>query len=398
MDSVEQAQPTRWLGKFPITTSVLFAIVGSYPLFLAGAYAVRIQEDLGASKSQFGWAAAAYFAAGSIGSIYLGRLVDKHGTRFGGITASVGGAVSMLIIGLLAQHWLVLFLALALTGFSNVAGQLSGNRIIAAYVGSERQGLGFGAKQGAVPLGSFIAGLAVASLGSGVTWRTTFVVSAAFSLSLALFAPEFGAISASETPRLRGVGADAKSLLALAIAGALFGATGNALAVLVVDSFETAGFSPTVAASVLAYGSAAAIIGRVSIGLVVDHRGTNGFSELIVVVLMGVLGFAALAIAGESVVLLAIGVGLGFAAGWGWPAVIYFTTARSSTAPPATSTGFVLTGVFFGAVVGPPLFATIAERASYQAAWTTAAIMTSIGIIGVLLSRSWSLTESESRI
>ncbi len=383
---------SRVLLRFPIITSVLFAIVASYPLFLAAAYAVRIQEDLGASKSQWGWAAAAYFAAGAIGSYRLGRLVDRFGTRFGGIVASVGGAVSLLIIGLASRHWLVIVVALALTGFANVAGQLAGNRIIAAYVDEERQGFGFGAKQAAVPLGAFVAGLVAATaVGTGVAWRTVFTISAVASISLAILAPEFGAAPRIDGRQNKGVGADAKSLVALSTAGALFGATGNALAVLVVDAFESAGFSASTAAGVLAFGSAAAILGRVVIGWVVDRRGSNGFAELVVIVSLGVVGFSTLAIAGASVPLLVVGVGLGFAAGWGWPAIIYFVTARNSTASPATSTGFVLTGVFFGAVIGPPLMATIAERASYTAAWATAAVLTALGVVGVFFSWSWSV-------
>lgn len=380
--------------RFPILTSVLFSVVASYPLFLASAYAVRIQEAFDVSKSQWGWAAAAYFAAGSLGSFQLGKLVDRFGTRFGGLVASVGGAAALLMIGITTRHWMVVVLALALTGFSNVAGQVAGNRIVGAYVETGRQGVGFGAKQAAVPLGALVAGLvATFAVTTGVEWRTVFLLSAIGSLGLAAVAPEFGAVLPEDRRSITGVGADARCLIALSVAGALFGATGNALAVLVVDAFETVGYSQSTAAGVLAFGSAAAVVGRVLAGWIVDRRGTSGFSELIVIVVLGVAGFATLAVAGTSVPLLVVGVALGFAAGWGWPAIIYLVTARNSTAPPATSTGFVITGVFFGAVIGPPLLATIAERVSYPAAWATAALMAAAGIVGIVLSRAWSVVQ-----
>ena len=380
--------------RFPITTSLLFAIVGSFPLYLAGAYAVRLQEDLGATKSQFGLAAAAYFATATLGSLQLGRSVDRHGSRFGGIVAAVGGFVASLFIGLAAHSWWMLAIGLGVTGFSNTAGQLAGNRILAASVATERQGFGFGVKQAAVPLGSLLAGASVATLGLSVSWRTTFVVYGLLSLTLAAVAPEFGAASQAERERQTGVGSDRPSLLALGLAGTMIGATGNALAVLVVDSFETAGFGASVAAATLAFGGASAVAGRVFIGWLVDRRNSDGFLELTMIVVLGAIGFSALAIAGDNVALLTIGVALGFAAGWGWPAIIYLVTVRNSTAPPGTSTGFVLTGVFSGAIIGPPLFAFIAENVSYPASWTTAAVMTALGAVGIRISKALSVVHA----
>jgi len=376
---------------YPVTTTVLFGIVASFPLFLAGAYAVRLQEHLGATKAQFGWAAAAYFAAGTLGSLQLGRLVDRHGSRFGGVVAAIGGFVASLFIGLATQRWWMLAIGLGITGFANTAGQLAGNRILAASVRTERQGIGFGAKQSSVPFGSFLAGIVVSLLGVDVSWRATFVVYGVAALAIAVVSPEFGAAPRSEITGRKGVGRDRTALVVLGLAGAFIGATGNALAVLVVDAFETAGFNASVAAGTLAFGGAAAVIGRVLIGWLVDRRGSDGYAELTAIVIAGVAGFASLAVAGRSVPLLVLGVGFGFAAGWGWPAIIYLVTVRNSTAPPGTSTGFVLTGVFFGAIVGPPLFATIAEQVSYPTAWATAAVMTALGAIGVQISRSLSV-------
>lgn len=371
----------------PITTAVLFAIVGSFPLFLAGAYAVRIQEALGATKSQFGLAAAAYFATATIGSIRLGRLVDARGTRFGGVAAAIGGSAASLFIGLAATNWWMLGCALGLTGFSNTAGQLAGNRILANAVERDRQGFGFGAKQAAVPLGSFLAGGAVALLGPVVEWRTAFVGYAVVALAVVGLAPEFGAVPAGSAPRRRGVGEDRPALLVLALAGMLIGAAGNGLAVLVVDAFEDAGFEPGLASSMLAFGGLASIIGRVGIGHIVDRRGSDGYTELTAIVLAGVVGFGALAVGTGNLPVMIVGVGLGFAAGWGWPAIIYLVTVRASTAPPGTTTGYVLTGVFFGAIVGAPLFAFIAERASYGVSWGTAGAMSLVSAVGIQVSR-----------
>lgn len=77
-----------------------YAIVASFPLFLAGAYAVRLQDDLSMSKSQFGWAVAAYIARSAIGSPRIGGLLDRRGSQFGFVVATLGGATAALLIGL----------------------------------------------------------------------------------------------------------------------------------------------------------------------------------------------------------------------------------------------------------------------------------------------------------
>lgn len=370
----------------PITTAVLYAVVGSFPLFLAGAYAVRLQEDLGATRSQFGYAAAAYFATAALATPPLSRLVDRHGARVGGIVAALGGSLAAAIVGTATTNWIVLGLALGITGVANAAGQLGGNRILASRVSSERQGVGFGAKQAAVPFGSFIAGATVSVLGLSVPWNVTFSGYVVVGVAVALLAPDLE-VRGSGDGQGRGVGpVERPVLLALAAAGGVVGATGNALVVLVVDAFESSGFSPSVAAGVLAFGSGAAVAGRLAIGWFIDRRRTDGYPELTAVIVTGAVGFAALTVAGGNRVLLLVGVALGFAAGYGWPAIIYYVTVRNSTAPPATATGFVLTGVFLGAIAGPAVFATLADRFGYQTAWGAAAMATLLAAGAVQLS------------
>lgn len=380
--------PRRYLRDRPILSALVYAIVGSFPLFLAGAYAVRLQDDLAMSKSQFGFAASAYFITATIGSLQLGRWVDRRGSHVGFVMASVGSAIACLFIGLLADSWWMLGLALGITGFSNTAGQLAGNRILAGDVRVGRQGLGFGTKQASVPLGSFVAGLMVSLLGVSLSWEATFISYAFVALGLGAIAPGFGPPDVVPERRKQSAGPDRPFLIGLGLAGALAGATGNGLAVLVVDAFASAGFEESVAAAALAVGSASAVVGRIGIGWLVDRRGTNGFVELTVVLAIGTVGFGILAAAGSNAIALFVGVMFGFAAGWGWPAIIYFVVVRSATGDsPGAATGFVLTGVFFGAIVGSPLFATIAERVSYTSSWTVATVMTAVATVGVWISR-----------
>jgi len=119
----------------------------------------------------------------------------------------------------------------------------------------------------------------------------------------------------------------------------------------------------------------------------VDRRPGRGVGPLALVFALGALGFVFLAAAGTNRVALAVGVVLGFLAGWGWPGMFHLVVVRSSTAEPGLASGFVLRGVFLGAIVGPPLFATIAEASSYGVAWAAAAVVAAIGAVLVLVTR-----------
>ncbi|MGI9597597.1 MAG: hypothetical protein ACR2QK_15645 [Acidimicrobiales bacterium] len=187
--------------------------------------------------------------------------------------------------------------------------------------------------------------------------------------------------------RRRPVGRDWTFLTALAMAGSLGGATGNGLAVLTVDAFGVAGYDESIGATALAIGSAITIAGRIGVGWLAGRRNASGFAELGMAMALGTIGFAVLALAGSSQVLLWAGALTAFLAAWGWPGVMYYTVVRNATSSPGTATGFVVAGVFLGGIAGAPLLAAIAERWSYGAAWSTAASMTLVATLLVWLAK-----------
>lgn len=362
----------------PLTTAVLFSVVASFPLFFAGGFAVRLQSDLGISKSQFGFAVSAYFITSAIGSFTIGSLIDAFGARAGFILAGAGGGVASILVGVSNSFW-TLTMALGLAGLANTGGQLAGNRVLAG-VGAQRQGLGFGVKQAAVPFGSFIAGTVVGALGSELDWRSAFFGYSVFAFFTILLAPR-GPGSASASSR-QPVGQDWPCLLALATAGALGGAAGNGLAVLTVDAFSASGYSESVGATALAIGSGLTIVMRTAIGWFAGRRHATGFMELGSAMALGAAAFAMMAVAQDNQVILWLASIMAFLGAWGWPGVMYYTVVRNSTTTPGTATGFVVTGVFMGGIAGAPLLASIAEQWNYGTAWTTASIM---GVIATLL-------------
>jgi len=377
-----------------LSTAVLYSVVASFPLFFAGGFAIRLQDDLGIDKSQFGLAISAYFITSTIASFTIGSWIDRRGARVGFIMAGIGGSIASVIVASSNSFW-PFAIGLGIAGLSNTGGQLGGNRVLAG-LGAERQGAGFGVKQAAVPMGSFLAGLAVSTIGSGVDWRAAFFGYSVLALATVTIAPDGpGAASASE-PR-RPVGDDWPFLLVLATAGMLGGATGNGLAVLTVDAFGAAGFAENVGATALAIGSAITIAGRIGLGWFAGRRQATGFVELGTAMAIGAIAFAILAIAETNQVLIWVGSLLAFLGAWGWPGVMYYTVVRNATTTPGTATGFVVTGVFLGGILGAPLLAIIADRSSYQSAWTTAATMSFVAT-GLIVLASQISASSERTI
>ena len=373
---------------------MLYSVIASFPLFFAGGFAIRLQDDLGINKSQFGLAISAYFITSTIASFTIGSWIDRRGARVGFIMAGVGGSIASIIVALSNSFW-PFAIGLAVAGLSNTAGQLGGNRVLAG-LGAERQGAGFGVKQAAVPMGSFLAGVAVSTIGSGLDWRAAFFGYSVLALASVTIAPAGpGAASAGE-PR-RPVGDDWPFLLALASAGALGGATGNGLAVLTVDAFGAAGFAENVGATALAIGSAITIVGRIGLGWLAGRRQTTGFVELGTAMAIGAIAFFIMAIAETNQVLIWVGALLAFLGAWGWPGVMYYTVVRNATTTPGTATGFVVTGVFLGGILGAPLLAVIADRWSYQSAWTTAATMSFVSTGLIVLARQLSASSQRTK-
>ena len=372
---------SRVLKRFPISIAVAYTAISVFPSFLVGAYAVRLQDDLGFGTAELGYTGAALFIAGSAAAAALGPVIDRTGASAGFRIGSVLSAGASLVVALAARNWLGVALGMALCGFANAVSQLAANRLLVRRATDRRQGVGFGLKQASVPTASVLAGFAVSFLGAGVSWRATFLVAAAVAVALAAVVPR----SRRSVPRQRQrvhIGADGRSrLLILAAVGGLAGAAGNTLALLIVDALHDGGFTEASAALVLGLGSATSLVVRILAGWVVDRRHSSGFTELSVLLTAGAAGFTVLAVSGNSRAFLLVGTLLAFGAGWAWAGVLYFAASRTPAVPPATATGMVLSGVMLGSVVGPSLIGFIADHAGYGAAWGVGAGLVAAGAV-----------------
>lgn len=368
-----------------ITVAVLYTVIGVAPLFLVSAQKPALDGALGLGKEQLSISVSAYFIAAAIASLTLGPLTDRMGPSLG-LRISAGLSTAILVgIPFLATNWQTVVAFLALAGLANTIAQLSSNLAVAEAVSRRRQALGFGLKQAAVPVGALLAGLLASSLGINVGWEIPFLVAATLAAAATVFTPSFPGVGGHATRRV--FARPPGPLVALAMCGMFGGATGNALAVFVVDAGVTIGFSSARAAVVLSIGSAVSITMRVAAGWLVDRRSSTGFGELGAIFLLGVAGFGLLAVAGGEGVWFVIGVLIGFASAWGFPGVMYFTTVRLGLLPPASATGLVLSGTYLGSIVGPLLAGFIAERASYTQVWTIGTVLMAAGFVSVAAAR-----------
>jgi MFS family permease len=131
------------------------------PVFLTGALAVQLGDELGFDPAGLGLVVALYFGVSALCSLPVGRLVERWGGAVTSRIAVLGVAVVMLVLAVLADSYTSLVVILLCGAWCNVMGQLASNLTLARAVPAHRLGLSFGVKQAAIPLATLLAGAAV---------------------------------------------------------------------------------------------------------------------------------------------------------------------------------------------------------------------------------------------
>ncbi len=368
---------------------VLYSIGGVLPLFLVSSQVAALGRDLDLTRSRLGIAVGVCFTASALSATPLGHLTARLGPA-AGLRLSAGlSLASLVIIGALATEWWHVPLALVLCGMANAAAQVASNLALAGGVPAARQGFAFGAKQAAIPVASLLAGLSLPVVALTAGWRAAFLGAAAIMAAAVLY--DTGLASETQPAGRRARGGRTRLLLALAATGLLAGGVGNAVPAFAVDSAVARGIGESAAGLVLAMGSVMAVIGRLSTGWVADRRHSPGLVELAATTGVGVLAFAVLIASGSGHVLYVAAVLLAFATAWGWPGLIYFAAVRTHPATPGPASGFVLSWVYVGNVLGPLGVGFIAEHGSYRQAWIASGAVllaaTATALLAVRLER-----------
>lgn len=378
------------LSQRPITTAIAYTVVGVFPLYLTAAQSVRLQEELGFSRTILGLVIAAFYLVSAVASKQVGPALDRRGPDFG---LRYAGVITLLSAGLAAAAtgWVSLAIAMAIGGLANAFGQIAANLVVATEVSTDRTGRAFAAKQAAVPVGAMLAGLAVPWVGLSTTWRVPYVIAAIAGLAMTLVAPKFntGERQTVDRQSLR----ITRALGAFMVMAAIGGGIGNSLASFVTDASVTIGFTETAGARLLTLGSIVAIVARLAVGQVADRRQGTGVAELTTLLVVAIVGLGLLGTAGDSRAIFVAGVLLAFAGSWGWQGVMFFTVVRLIEMPAASSTGAVAAGAYLGTMIMPPLVGLGADRFSYDLVFTLEVGLVLIAIVAVLMSRRWALAD-----
>lgn len=352
---------------------------------LFGGMAPLIRDDLDFDAWWIGFGVAIAFAAAAAASVPGGRLADRLGSRRALLTGLSVSSISLVGIGVVAQDRIALAVFLAVGGIGNAITQPAANLALARGVRAGRQGLAFGFKQAAIPAATALGGFAVPVVGVPFGWRTAFLGGAVLAMLTATL-PVQTRPATRRVPAKRPAFSIPRSLWLIAGGVALASAAANAMAAYLVESAIAVGWETGQAGLFLGAGSLLGVTSRLVIGWASDQMTTEWLRLVTWLMLAGAVGFAALAFLGTPV-LLALGVSLGFAAGWGHNGLVLFAVTRLHPEAPAAATGVSQSGSFAGPIIGPPLFGVIAATWSYELAWGTIGLMSALAGLLVHFAR-----------
>jgi MFS family permease len=359
-------RPTRAAGSALTTT-----IAVSVPVFLVGGLAVQIGDELKFSPAGLGLAVSAYFGATALASIPAGTLVERFGSTKVSRAGILLSAASLVGVALLARSLWSLIAILALGAGANAMGQLASNTTLSRHVPARRQGLSFGVKQAAIPIGTLTAGAAVPLVALTVGWRWAFAMAAVFAVAALWLVP--AEASEPREKKARRGGRATGALAILGVAGTLASGSANALGTFLVDSAVARGIEPGLAGLALTLGSLVCILARVGGGWQADFFPTRQVAVIAGMLAVGAVGLGLLAV--PSGLTLVVGVVLGFGLGWSWPGLMNFAVVRIYPQEPAAATSITQTGVYAGGCLGPLCLGQVAGHAGYPTMWTVAAVM-----------------------
>jgi MFS family permease len=370
--------------------------VGVLPVFLTGALAVQMREELRFGETELGLTVAVFFGSAAASSAIGGRLAERLGPVAGMRVAAALASVALASVAWLANDLGDLLLCLVVGGVSNAVGQPSTNLYLARRVGAGRLGLAFGVKQSAIPLATLLGGLAVPAVALTVGWRWAFAGGAVSAVVVGASVRGGGGAAAVRRGARRGAGdAGLRPLLLLATGSGLGGAAAGALGAFLVSAAVDAGISEGRAGLLAAACSAVGLATRLVAGARADIRGGR---HLTVVALMLAGGGATyLLLATEWPPAIVVGALAGYAVGWGWPGLFNLAVVRNSPGAPGAATGITQSGTYVGGVAGPLLFGFLAGHFSYGWAWSSAAVISLAGAAAVWHGRRLLVRERASR-
>ena len=346
-------------------------VVFVFPVFLAGAMAVQLAEELAFGASRLGLAIGAFRGMAAFLSPPLGRLVDRLGAGRSLRWAALGAGVSTLGVAVAATSWASLVGWLLVGGAAHALGQPAANRLISNAVPRGRLGLAFGLKQSAPPVAAMLAGLSVSAIAQTVGWRWAYVLGAVMAFGVAIAVQTQPRLRRDRTPTYQNTTpsrvVSRRVIIALAIGFGFGTASSSMVTAFYVTGAVHAGASAQFAGTMLAVSSLVAVVGRVFFGALCDTLISRPLRLCSSLLLFGSLGAVWLAFGGLAAA--TIGVVIAIVGTWGFNGIFWFAVVRAHPVSPGRITGSIAPGGLLGGTLGPVVFGFVAELASYPSAW-----------------------------
>lgn len=354
------------------------------------ALAPLLQAEWSLSRAELGVVLSAINVGVLLTSAAAGHVVDRLGERPLLVAGPLGVAAATLLAAF-SPGPLLLTLALAGAGVALGTCAPSGGKAMLVWFPPRIRGLAMGLRQTSIPLAGVIAAPTLPLLALALGWRGALVVGAVIGALSALLVvvayhdpPERGtAVAHHERAGLAAFPAllRDRSLLATILLGpVLVAGQWTVVPYLGLYLYERFGWSVTEAAAYLALAQVGGVVGRIGWGLASDvvWGGRRKPALLLVppVGALGALGLATLSHETPAWVVAALAVAMG-ASVIGWNGLLLAYVAEQAGPHRAgTAIGLAVSIIFIGAVVYPPAFGWLVDRAgSYQPAWLVLSVV-----------------------
>lgn len=379
-----------------IARATFSQICAGFPIFLIGALAVYVREDIPFSPAILGAFGPVFLGARAVSGLWLGRVADRIGGAISITIALTVTAISCAGIALVAHDLRSLMAFLAVGGVAQALAQPAVNRHLSEVIARPLLGRALAVKQSGPPLTALFAGISVGLAATVADWRFVFGGAAICCLWIAMAIareskrrrllarrtqsddndpPPMAALSATPDER--------PNILPLAIAMALAYAGTTSVTLFYVDAAVTSGMAPTVAGAFLAIGSIVAIAVRLASGLWIDRGDRDALVGVRWLLGLGAVGYGLLVVGSPATWLL--GLLLAFGGGWGYQSLLYYWVGRHYTDEVGRATGVLVFGGSLGGIAGPSLFGLLAHHASYPVAWGVTGAWLAVGAAGIWL-------------
>ena len=392
---IEQSASERFRLR-PVLLGITITTMTTIPVFMTGALGVQIRHDLHLSAAQLGGAVGVFFAMASLTSVSSGRLAQRSGFEVILKVCMLLSVVALGGLGFLATNYPLLLVFLALGGTINGAAQPAVNLFLSKVVPLSRQGFAFGFKQAAIPVATFLSGLAVPLVALTIGWHYAYAILAPIGAVLYFLipkaekddAPKSGSTSARQRIYIA-------PLVVLAAGMGLGSGAANALGAFLVSSSVHSGWAPGAAGLLVVLGSVTGICARLLNGYLADRRVGKHLAVTAWMVGTGGVGYLLLMMGYSWLVIPATVISFG--AGWGWNGLFNFAVVWSYPKSAGYATGITQSGAYFGSVLGPLIFGIIVDRSGYNLAWSSAAAEALLAALAIVIARRM-MTAGASRL